>query len=54
MALPVLTAVDLPVVVSRPDGCFDPLVTDRLPNVTRGSAPGPRGWNQAVPALLGS
>ncbi len=50
--LPLLAAVDHAVLLPHPDGSYDAEVISRLPRVTRGSAPGPRGWNQAVLCIL--
>lgn len=52
--LPMLAAVDHAFLLPRPDGSFDGEVLARLPKVTRASAPGPKGWNQAVLSLLGN
>lgn len=46
--LSLLTAVDQAVVLPRTDGSFDPGLLSRLPHSSRGSAPGPSGWNDAV------
>ena len=51
--LSMLLAVDLPVVVQRPDGSWDPRLLDCLPNAIKAEGIGPVGWNQAVLALLG-
>lgn len=51
--LPLLVAVDQAVLLPRPDGSFAPEVLSRLPHVTRGTAPGPAGWNEAVLRILG-
>jgi len=50
--LPMLAAVQHPVLLAKPDGSFDREVVEKLPRVTRGEAPGPQGWNRAVLALL--
>jgi len=52
--LPMLAAVDVAVLLPKPDGVFDRQVIARLPGVTRGIAPGPVGWNDAVLGLLRS
>jgi len=49
--LPMLEAADLPVLVQRPDGSYDPDV--RLPRLRYAPGVGPLGWNQAVLSLLG-
>lgn len=43
--LPMLKAVDLPVLVARPDGGHAEL---ELPGLVKTELPGPAGWNQAV------
>jgi mannosyl-3-phosphoglycerate phosphatase len=50
--LPMLAAVDWAVLLPKPDGSFDRQVIARLPNVVRGVAPGPVGWNEAVLRIL--
>jgi mannosyl-3-phosphoglycerate phosphatase len=50
--LPMLAAVDLPVLVQKADGSYEEEVLARLPQVTRAPAPGPAGWNEAVLRLL--
>jgi mannosyl-3-phosphoglycerate phosphatase len=49
--LPLLEAVDRPIVMPRPTG-LDPLLAARLPGAERAPAPGPAGWNAAVLAVL--
>lgn len=51
--LPMLAAVDVPVLVQKPDGNYDARVRERL-NVELAPAVGPAGWNAAVLELLGS
>lgn len=46
---PLLTAVDLPVLIPRPDGSF---LDAPLPGLVRATEPGSRGWNEAVLRLL--
>ncbi|MGH7231707.1 MAG: HAD-IIB family hydrolase [Nitrospiraceae bacterium] len=48
--LPMLQAVDHPVLVQRPDGSYDANV--RLPNLIRAPGIGPAGWNEAILTLL--
>jgi mannosyl-3-phosphoglycerate phosphatase len=48
--LPMLQAVDQPVLVQRPDGSYDPDVV--LPNLIRAPGIGPVGWNEAILTLL--
>ncbi len=50
--LPMLAAADAAVLLPKHDGGFDEAVTAKLPRITRGSAPGPEGWNKAVLKLL--
>ncbi len=47
-----LSAVDHPVLLPRPNGTFDAQVVSRLPKITCGSAPGQAGWNAAVLRIL--
>lgn len=46
--LSMLASVDEPVLVQRPDGRYDEIVTAHLPNVTRARGIGPVGWAVAV------
>ena len=48
--LPMLRAVDRPVLVRRPGGCIDPQVD--FPGLAKTRGEGPAGWNEAVLALL--
>jgi len=48
--LSMLAVVDRPILVQRADGSYDPAV--QLPNLTRTPGIGPKGWNQAVLALI--
>ena len=48
--LPMLEAVDVPVLVQKPDGTYDDRVD--LDGLIRAPAPGPRGWNWSVKWLL--
>jgi mannosyl-3-phosphoglycerate phosphatase len=50
--LPMLAAADAAVLLPGHDGNFDEAVTAKLPRITRGAAPGPVGWNEAVLQLL--
>ena len=49
--LPLLQAVDIPVVVARPDGTHDPALVAALPGAHRTRLPGPAGWSEAVRTL---
>lgn len=48
--LPMLAAVDQPILVQRPDGSYDSTV--RLPHVLHAPGIGPVGWNAAVLHIL--
>jgi mannosyl-3-phosphoglycerate phosphatase len=50
--LPMLAAVDRPIVVPRADGRPDVLVSRGLPRAELAPCPGPRGWNLAIMAVL--
>jgi len=50
--LPLLRAVERPIVVPRRDGAIDPALEARLRGAEHAEAPGPKGWNAAVLALL--
>lgn len=50
--LPLLRAVDRPVIVPRPSGVEDAVLAAGLPGAERAPAPGPAGWNVAVLAIL--
>lgn len=48
---PMLEAVEIPILVQRPDGSYDPEV--RLPGLRHAPGIGPAGWNRAVLEALG-
>lgn len=48
--LPMLQAVDYPVLVQKPDQSYDPSV--RLDNLTLASGSGPAGWGEALLTLI--
>lgn len=50
--LSMLQAVDLPVIVQRPTGQWDPVLEERLPRALRAPGIGPEGWNRAILDLL--
>ena len=50
--LPLLLAVDRPILMPRPDGSLDPVLAGRLPAAERAPGPGPVGWAAAVLAAL--
>ena len=50
--LPLLSAVDRPIVIPRPEGSLDPTLVSSLPGAECAPQPGPTGWNIAVLCLL--
>ena len=50
--LPLLRAVERPVVVPRRDGTIDPVLASALPGAECAPFSGPAGWNAAVLALI--
>ncbi len=48
--LPMLEAVEHPILVQRADGSYEPGI--EIPRLTRAPGPGPIGWNRAVLSLL--
>jgi len=50
--LPMLDAVDLPMLVAGPNGHHDQNLIDCLPRVQKIGEIGPRGWQQAIAQLL--
>jgi mannosyl-3-phosphoglycerate phosphatase len=50
--LAMLTAVQQPIVIPRPDGTADPALAESLPGAQMAPSPGPEGWNAAVLAVL--
>lgn len=48
--LPLLEAVDVPVLVQKPDGAYDPEI--RISGLRRAPGIGPAGWNAAILAIL--
>jgi mannosyl-3-phosphoglycerate phosphatase len=50
--VPLLRAVDLPILVARPSGRYDTEVLGAVPRVARAGGVGPVGWNQALFRLL--
>ena len=51
--LPLLQAVDVPVIVPQPDRGWHPDLVAALPGARRAPHPGPAGWNAAVLEWLG-
>lgn len=49
--LPLLAAVDRPILVQKPDGSYDPTVT--RPDLVKAPGIGPSGWNRAILDCLG-
>jgi len=52
--IPLLRAVEIPIVVARPNGRYDTEVLRSLPRSRRAGGKGPAGWNRAVLHLLRS
>ena len=50
--LPLLRAVDRPIVIPRRGGRLDSVLAGALPAAERAPAPGPEGWNLAVLSVL--
>jgi mannosyl-3-phosphoglycerate phosphatase len=50
--LPLLRAVDRPILVRNLDGSYDTEVLDALPQIERTVEPGPAGWNTAITEVL--
>ena len=48
--LPMLEAVDVPILVKKPDGRYEPDIT--LPNLTLSDGVGPKGWNINLMRIL--
>jgi mannosyl-3-phosphoglycerate phosphatase len=48
MDLPLLEAVEIPVVVARPDGTYDPILKERLRKPVLSEVPGAAGWSRGV------
>jgi mannosyl-3-phosphoglycerate phosphatase len=52
--IPLLRAVDLPVLVARPGGRYDRETIEAVPGIRRAGGIGPNGWNRAVWKFLTS
>jgi len=50
--VPMLRAVDVPILVARPGGRYDAETLAAVPRAQRAGGVGPEGWNRAVPRLL--
>lgn len=48
--LPMLKAVDMPIIVQKPDGQYDPEL--HLPNMIKAGDIGPKGWNKAITDIM--
>lgn len=48
MDLPLLAAVDVPVIVAKPDGRYDPFLMDRVQAPVLSEGPGAEGWSRGV------
>lgn len=48
MDFPLLAAVDVPVIVAKPGGGYDPLLLDRIQTPLLSGAPGPAGWSRGL------
>ena len=48
--LPMLKSVDIPVIVQKPNGDYDPGI--QLPNLTYADGSGPSGWNSSILKLF--
>jgi mannosyl-3-phosphoglycerate phosphatase len=51
--LPMLEAVDRPIVMPRRDGTVDATLAAALPGAERAPEPGPAGWSAAILGILG-
>ncbi len=50
--IPMLERVELPVLVQKPDGTYDPRID--MPRLIRAEGAGPEGWNRVIRELLRS
>jgi mannosyl-3-phosphoglycerate phosphatase len=50
--IPLLRAVDSPILVARPGGCYDRETLSAVPRAKRAGGIGPDGWNRAVLRLI--
>jgi mannosyl-3-phosphoglycerate phosphatase len=50
--IPMLRAVDAPILVARPGGRYDRETLDAVPRARRAGGVGPEGWNRAMLRLL--
>lgn len=49
---PMLSAVDWPVLVKNPDGCWDAAVVGRMADIERTDGVGPQGWRETIDRIL--
>jgi mannosyl-3-phosphoglycerate phosphatase len=49
---PMLSAVERPVLVKNPDGRWDAIVVERLPDIERTQEVGPQGWRETIDRIL--
>jgi mannosyl-3-phosphoglycerate phosphatase len=50
--LPLLRAVERPIIIPHADGEVDAALAQALPSAERAPAPGPTGWNRAIMTVL--
>jgi len=50
---PMLDVVDIPIIVQKPDGSYDPVLMT-IPKITRAKGVGPEGWNRIIIELFPS
>lgn len=48
MDLPLLEAVDVPLIVAKPGGTYDPALVERLRTPVRSEVPGSEGWSRGI------
>jgi mannosyl-3-phosphoglycerate phosphatase len=52
MDLPMLESVDIPVIVAKPGGAYDPVLMERTQTPVLSGAAGPAGWSRGVGEAL--
>ncbi|MGH7772843.1 MAG: HAD-IIB family hydrolase [Candidatus Binatia bacterium] len=50
---PLLSQVDRPILIRKPDGTWDREVAEKIPFAERTQAIGPNGWREAIEKILG-
>ncbi len=50
--LPLLSSVDLPILVRNPDGSWDEEILKQIPNILKSTETGPTGWRQMIEKVL--